>query len=132
MGQSVVAPHSAAMMQRLYSMFPQGGPGVGLLLLRVSMVACMVWLVPADPPGWFAILAMVLGSAFVAGIATPVVCVASVALMLAMAGLGDRVALPALAVTALQAAALLLLGPGAYSLDALLFGRRLIDVKRRK
>lgn len=113
-------------------MFPQGGPGVGLLLLRVSAVASIHWLSPADAHWIVITLALALGLGLLAGLMTPLVCIASVALLLAMACTSTRVPLLAGTALALQLVALFLLGPGAYSIDARLYGRRIVELGRRK
>lgn len=109
-------------------MFPQGPPGIGLLLLRVSVAVALLvdgGLAGALPGGaWPAI---VLAAALCLGVLTPIVAticgVAGIAVLLGVDGDG----IAALAViAALAATALALLGPGAYSLDARLFGRRLL------
>jgi uncharacterized membrane protein YphA (DoxX/SURF4 family) len=125
-----LSSHCVATMQRLYSMFPRGGPGAGLLLLRVSAVASLHILSPADMHWVPWLLALVLGFGLVAGLMTPLVCLAGMALVLALGYLSARVPLPAAVVLVLQLLALLLLGPGGYSVDARLFGRRIVDVGR--
>jgi len=114
-------------MQRLFSTFPRGWPGIGLLLLRISVAgACL-----QAYSGWqihraWKLLALIpLSACLCAGVLTPILAGLGSALQLSVAATQvDGIGLPATAIAA--SAALALLGPGAYSLDALRFGRRVI------
>ena len=123
-------------MVKFLSRYPDGGPGAGLLLLRFScaLVAYPVLArLPLPPP----VLRLVLLPAAVG------------ALALAL-GFRTRTLALLLAVTALAAVptlgpdgafiviahaggcgALVLLGPGAYSIDARVFGRQVIRFESR-
>ncbi len=115
-------------MQRLFSMFPTGAAGIALALLRVTAAAMLLMI--AFPRGdsissqWaFAGLA-VLAAFFFLGAFTPVMCTLSVCIEItAIFGLRGVDALH-MVFSILETAALGLLGPGGYSLDALMFGRR--------
>ena len=131
-------------MQRFFSTFPSGRPGVGLLILRlaigVSTASAGVLSVARAPvPGIEAsigaITAVASGLSLVTGFLTPVsgVVVVIQALALALGGVpeglpvdGWRRLEPLLFVAVALAG--LLLGPGAYSVDAILFGRREIVI----
>jgi hypothetical protein len=122
-------------VQRYFSTFPGSWPGAGLLLLRLvvggaATIQAGLYLANADGPTlmWApALLAIASGMTLVAGFLTPAsVAVAAIAtIVVVMAGapatsagvLIDRVA-----------AVFALLGPGAHSLDAYLFGRREIII----
>ena len=123
-------------MQRLFSAFPDGWPGFGLLLLRivVGVVAAVqgvhLVIVANLTLGTCVIagLAIAGGAAVLIGFLTPFTGVAlSVSILLFWfpsppAGLFlDTIA--ALLIMA-DAIAIALLGPGAFSVDALIFGRR--------
>jgi uncharacterized membrane protein YphA (DoxX/SURF4 family) len=129
-------------MQRLYSMFPTAAPGVALLLLRAALALPLLdgalgassavqspWAVAAS---WVAALGLVLG------FLTPVVALVALALEVGV-WFASGQSLSAVHLCAvIVAAALALLGPGGYSVDARLFGRRRIrlapppdDVTRR-
>lgn len=125
-------------MQRLFSTFPGRWPGLGLLLLRLvvgvgAAIQGAASLMNADAPGittrGAAVLAIACGATLLVGFLTSAA--ASVA-ALSLLTLGWAQRVPAAGVfdapgalcLALVAVALLLLGPGALSLDARLFGRR--------
>ena len=130
-------------MQRYFSTFPGSWPGVGLLLLRIvvggaATVQGVVYLTHASDPNalmWLAgALAVVSGLALVAGFLTPASgAAAGLATIFIVAtwtppsasALIDRVTA---LIVVVDAAALSLLGPGALSMDARLFGRREIII----
>jgi hypothetical protein len=117
-------------VQRLYSMFPTGPQGVALLLLRVSLsgflLATVLTPLAKLDSAWIPAVPWALAMALWAGLFTPVVAALCglVVLSLWITGLSAPTWL--CACTILDAAALSLLGPGAYSLDARLYGRRRI------
>jgi uncharacterized membrane protein YphA (DoxX/SURF4 family) len=130
-------------VQRYFSTFPGSLPGVGLLLLRIVVSAGatsqgVVYLRHVSEPGvltWIgAVLAVVSGLAVLAGFGTPASGVvaglttfAIVATWVPPGAVGFIDRLAAL-ILAIDAAALALLGPGALSMDARLFGRREIII----
>jgi uncharacterized membrane protein YphA (DoxX/SURF4 family) len=113
-------------MRGFSSSFPRGSAGVGLVMLRLavglqllSASACA-----GAPPWWQAALAALVGVLLALGALTPVAGVLATACQLLCLAHADwpHAAPPLIAtVTAL---ALALMGPGAYSVDARLFGRR--------
>jgi uncharacterized membrane protein YphA (DoxX/SURF4 family) len=118
-------------MQRLFSMFPQGGPGIALLLLRVSVAGITVFRFwthyGALAPHWTLFPVIALALTLCLGFLTPILSVL-VCLVAAFSIVqGHRDVLVDL-FTILNAVALALLGPGAYSVDACLYGRRVIIV----
>jgi len=132
-------------VQRYFSTFPGSWPGVGLLLLRIvagaaSSTEGVVWLTrTADPTAvtWIAgVLAVVSGVALVAGFLTPVsgAVAGFTTLFFVATWTPPGASMPIDRLSALlliaDAVALALLGPGAMSLDARLFGRREIVVPR--
>ncbi len=115
-------------MQRLFSMFPNGWPGIALGLLRVSVAAATLLSLSGSQEhlaAWVVILITVVAAALVVGIMTPIVALLAIAVQLARSiSLGvDRTGF---IVPLLDALALSLLGPGAYSIDAYFFGRRVV------
>jgi len=120
-------------VQRLFSMFPPGAPGIGLLILRISVVATFV-LIAANQTGVSSIHPLFIGVLLIGlclaiGFLTPylslVVCVYAVVNLFGASAHLDVLFLASLL---LNSAALALLGPGAYSVDARLFGRRVVVV----
>ena len=117
-------------------MFPQGGPGLALLLLRLSVAAVLILTAArcCGPTNAHLVMAIaVLLSVFLSvGLLTPylsvLACAAAVANLIVGSDSGDPLYLFAICDTI----ALALLGPGAYSVDARLFGRRFLVLPSRK
>jgi len=110
-------------------MFPKGGPGLGLLLLRISVAATMVLMV-ANRTDMSSIHLLFLGAlltglALTVGVLTPYL--SFITCVYALVNLFRDSHLEGLLLV-LNSAALGLLGPGAYSGDARLFGRRVVVV----
>jgi putative oxidoreductase len=124
-------------VRRLFSTFAHGLPGVGLLLMRLSAGMAMVVqgasdLLPGPPLGavLFQVLSIGLGILLLAGLCTPVA--------------GTLVAAEALwsvfssghpwhwIMLATLGAALALTGPGAWSIDAHLFGWKRLEIRDRQ
>jgi len=111
-------------------MFPAGSPGVALLLLRLSVAATPFIDEHGHfsdlPPGWMALALFLVASLLIVGFVTPVLAVfCGMFKVLSVWALGGTLA-PIDVLVLLEAAAVALLGPGAYSLDARLFGRRVV------
>lgn len=111
-------------------MFPAGAAGWGLLLLRVCAAAMLIRNITADAtvpiPIWEIATVIILAGAFCLGAFTPVSCCVSGMLQVFMMLRGAEPNPFHFACTFGITAALFLLGPGAFSLDSRLFGRRLI------
>ncbi len=114
-------------VQRLFAMFPQGGPGLALVFLRLS-VATMLFSngsshITAMVPRW-PFPALILVAILVCiGFMTPTVSVLCYLSAIATVITVHGVTLDS-AACMLSAAALALLGPSTYSVDARLFERR--------
>lgn len=118
-------------VQRLFSMFPPGLPGVALLLLRLSVAGALLfdgYAHMAALPAWVLGAAILISLVVSVGYLTPIVAASALAchaLIWFAAGVGSGAVTPTV-ILALDALALALLGPGAYSLDSRRFGRRLV------
>lgn len=130
-------------LQRLFSTFPNSWPGVGLLLIRVCLSfalfyfgsASLSWK-PSEPITFAQKYIVAVGGIFLlAGMWTPAIG-ALVALNEIFTALpfspvrqGDTWIHVFLAVIAASVA---MLGPGAWSIDARLFGRKRFDIDRTR
>ena len=118
-------------MQRLYGTFPSRGAGVALLLLRFTIAgALLAQSCVCLPPGTDLIVAIYVLAAclLVAGLFTPMVAVATAALSAGTIMLCRELAVAGLMIAILVALALL--GAGSYSVDAKLYGRRRLVIRR--
>ncbi|NGZ86333.1 hypothetical protein [Duganella aceris] len=113
-------------MRGFHSSFPRGSAGFGLLMLRLAVGLQLLFesRCTGALPWWQAALVSVVGLALLLGVLTPAAAALSAAFQLTcLAHAGWAHAAPLL-VAAMTAVTLVLIGPGAYSLDARLFGRR--------
>ncbi len=125
-------------MRRLYSTFAPGWPGAGLLLMRVvagvSVIAHGFARLQTGSQTQVivsSIFAMAVGIFLLAGLWTPIV--GSLAAALGIWNIISRPGDPwACIFFATIGAGLALLGPGAWSVDARLFGWKRIDVHNRQ
>lgn len=131
-------------LRKLFSTFPSDWPGIGLLLLRAlvgcSLIAQGVAFVQSPNRGLgvccAAALALTSGAFLLAGLMTPLV-----AVLVAIGGVGIALSLvplpgydlfdgyPAIINLIVLSIAIALLGPGAFSVDARMFGRREITIR---
>jgi|SRR5277367_6712735 uncharacterized membrane protein YphA (DoxX/SURF4 family) len=134
-------------MQRFFSAFPGGWPGLALLLLRAALGLALVleagsYLRDPDPTpamwfaGWTGLLAGVM---LLIGLLTPIAGTVSVVSGVAIAlsllprapsTLFDSKLAGAFALT--MAVGIVVLGPGAFSVDARMFGRREIIIPSQR
>jgi putative oxidoreductase len=121
-------------MQRLFSTFANGLPGKGLLIQRalvaaiaISGLATELGKVPHSPALIPQIIAALAGALVVAGLWTPIAgsALALAELYIVVSRTGD----PWMAIVAgMLGGTLAIIGPGAWSIDARLFGRKHIEI----
>jgi putative oxidoreductase len=118
-------------VQRLFSTFPNSWPGLGLLLLRFATGLSLAAV--AQATGDLAGTASLFARCAVGGVAvliwiglwTPLAAVIGAAIQVIVIAFGHQSNL-SLIVSAALGLSLALLGPGAWSFDARLFGRKRI------
>jgi putative oxidoreductase len=122
-------------LQRLFSTFPTGRPGAGLLLLRLAVGASLIleripvtWVIPQSLGFEVRIVLICLGISLLCGLWTPVMgsVAAGIELLITFSPVGNSATHVLLAFLSISLA---LLGPGAWSIDAHIFGRKRIDIK---
>ncbi|MFO1150396.1 MAG: hypothetical protein U1E62_18615 [Alsobacter sp.] len=121
-------------MQRLFSTFPGSWPGLGLLILRITVGAIVV-LVSMDPEGHAGFMAEpgqhlrvqvpagLVSTCLALGLATPL---ASGLVVVALLAFGHDLVLSSRLMLAGASLSLIMLGPGAWSLDSRIYGRKQI------
>ena len=125
-------------MRRLFSTFAHGAPGIGLLLLRLTTGGALIYhgvtpLVrhaPFTPAAGHALL-ILLGVLLLAGLWTPIAG-ALVAVITLWEMVSHPASRPQFVWIAIIGAALALLGPGAWSVDAWLYGWKQIKISGRR
>jgi hypothetical protein len=115
-------------------MFPGGLPGLALLALRAS-VGCALLIDNFDRgpelSGWLKGVGVLLAGALWAGYLTPVVAIVTLMLHVLIWFYLGFSSLFLASIVLVDALVLALLGPGAYSLDSYLFGRRVVVLPPR-
>ena len=119
-------------MQKLFSAFPGGWPGLGLLLLRalvgVTLIAQILSYVGSTKLSVLSLvvtaLVLIIASCLLVGFMTPIAAmvlgVGAIALAASQTFETNQTLLNVIVLTI----AIVLLGPGAFSIDARMFGRR--------
>ena len=116
-------------VQRLFTIFPNSLPGLGLLLLRVTLLTAVMSDGPLPP--LHVLVQALSGGLLLVGLWTPVaatVCCLSEAFLAVLAGPGAGTH----AIYAGISLSLALLGPGAWSFDCRLYGRRRVTLEAHR
>jgi putative oxidoreductase len=132
-----VNTENGVLLQRLFSVFPNGWPGVGLLLQRVVVAAFLFHFgfggLKETPPSVLILPHLISAGAGVSlllGLWTPICggLIASVQIWIAFSCDGvDGISI----LLATSGATLAMIGPGAWSIDARLFGRKHFEIPQR-
>jgi hypothetical protein len=114
-------------------MFPAGPPGAGLIILRVCAAGMMLGYALSageKASSWNFLVLLPIAFLLLVGLMTPIACVGALGIQSINAWKASFSGFPCCVLGLLLFIAVLLLGPGAYSLDALRFGRRRVIVSR--
>jgi hypothetical protein len=118
-------------MGTFVSLYPGGPAGFALLVLRWSLAAELLFLtciLRGSSTGLEIIVVIGLTGALLFGFATQIAAIVYIgAALFSLKAVGGVVGV-SIALTGLMAISLALLGPGAFSLDARLYGRREISL----
>jgi len=120
-------------LQRLFSTFASGWPGIGLLLQRILTAILLIRFgivdlaeLPYSPSMIPQLIGACVGVLFLVGLWTPIAggLIAAIELSVAFAHTGDMwISI----ILATLGATVAIIGPGAWSLDARLFGRKHLE-----
>ena len=124
-------------MQRLFSTFANGWPGIGILMQRLVLGAIFFHggivqfgISPSIATLFLSLIEGIAGMLLAAGLWTPIAGVLAAVTEIWSIGQsnGDKWIAISLAIFT---ASLSMIGPGAWSLDARLFGRKKMDIPER-
>ena len=125
-------------MRRLFSSFADGAPGVGLLLMRLAAGAILIVraitelaAAPSLAHAVWEVIGGASGVLLLVGLWTPIAGVVA-ALYVAWSAFVDAAHLEFYILLGAMGAALALLGPGAWSIDARLFGWKRVEIPNGK
>jgi len=112
-------------------MFPTGLPGAALFLLRVSVIGMLFdsilqGSIAENVNPWKILFVALTSLLLICGAFTPIACILSITIEAICWPVWDGLRSLEFSLRALVMIALFLLGPGAYSIDSKMFGRRLI------
>jgi putative oxidoreductase len=126
-------------MQRLFSIFPNSLPGLGLLNLRALAAFCLLFqganlfeIMPSigDPMSIVRAVGSIIAALLLfAGLLTPIVSITLVLVEISQLLYGTAMGVEHAILGAL-ALSIATLGPGAWSVDARLYGRKRIEIER--
>ena len=130
-------PPSEAFLQRLFSTFANGWPGAGILLLRVATACALAYSTAADfratPQALSVPLQFIATAAalfLLIGLWTPIAGVLFAGAELWPASIGATPVWISVLLASIGIS-LAMIGPGAWSVDARLFGRKHIETSER-
>lgn len=122
-------------MQYFFPVFPDGKPGIGLFVLRLALAIATVIAVPSDgmsPAYWLTPLLWILGALVSFGAMTRIACLVYALVQILMLSALDSPLTWVTVLTLSIASSLILIGPGAYAIDAYLFGRRVVVLPSKR